>query len=71
MVILLRNRGPGPEWVGLGPAGSVWVLDFVWERFHNTSPGDYEGMFIKVGDTDTRKGSSQKKQQERPRLGCV
>ena len=26
---VLPDVGPGPEWVCLGPAGSVWVLDFV------------------------------------------
>ena len=43
---------------------SVWILDFVWERFHNTSPGDYEGTFIKAGDSKTRKGLAKRKQQE-------
>ena len=46
----------GPEWVGLGPADNVWVLDFVQERFHNTSPGDFWGMFIKAGDSETKEG---------------
>ena len=63
-MLLLTDRGPGPEQVCLGPASSMWVLDFMWERFHNTSPGDYEDTFIKAGDNETRKGSAQKKQQE-------
>ena len=49
------NRGPGPKQGCLGPAGRVWVLDFVQERFHNRNPSDYEGVFIKAGDTETRK----------------
>ena len=28
------------------------------------SPGDYEGAFIKAGDSETRKGLAQKQQQE-------
>ena len=41
--------GPGPEQDCLGPASSVWVLDFVQERFHITSLVDFESMFIKFG----------------------
>ena len=43
IVMLLLDRGPGPEWVCRGPAGSIWVLEFVYERVHKMSPGDYEG----------------------------
>ena len=32
------------------------VLDFVQEKFHNTSPGDFESMFIKAGDSETKEG---------------
>ena len=39
-IVILPNRGPGPEQVCLGPGVSVWVLDFVLERFRNTGPGD-------------------------------
>ena len=28
----------------------MWVLDFLQERFHNMSPGD----FIKAGDSETK-----------------
>ena len=34
----------------------VWVPDFVQERFHNMSLGDYDDAFIKSGDSETRKG---------------
>lgn len=37
----------------LCPAGSVWVLDFVQERSHNSSPSGFESMFIKLGDRET------------------
>ena len=40
---------PRPREGLLGPADSVWVLDFVQERFHNTSPGDYEDAFTEAG----------------------
>ena len=50
MPMVLSDKEPGPEWVCPGPAGSVWVFDFVKEKFHNMSPGDYENMFIKAGD---------------------
>ena len=36
----------------------------MWERFHNTSPGDYEDTFIKAGDSETRTGLALKKQEE-------
>ena len=52
---MLPDRGPGLERVCLGPASSVWVLDCVQERFHNTSPGDDEGKIIKAGDRGTRR----------------
>ena len=41
----------------------MWVLDFVQERFHNTSPGDDEGVFIEAVDSETRKGLGQKQQE--------
>ena len=34
------------------------------------SPGDYKDTFVKAGDSETRKGLAEKKQQETPRLGC-
>ena len=40
-------KGPEPR---AALAGSVWALDFTQGRFHNTSPGDFESMFIKAGD---------------------
>lgn len=39
---------------------SLWVLDFVQERLHNTSPGDFESMFITAEDSVKRKGLGQK-----------
>ena len=35
--------------------GNVWVLDFVQERFHDMSPGDFESTFIKAGGSETKK----------------
>ena len=55
-VTLLPYREPGPEPVCLGPSGRVWVLDFLQERFHHMSPGDYDDTFIKAGGSETRKG---------------
>lgn len=55
-VVLLLDRALGPKWVCLGPVCSVRVLDFVQRRFYNTSPGDCEGMFIKAGERETKKG---------------
>ena len=34
----------------------MWVLDFVQERFHSMSPGDFESTFIKAGDHETKEG---------------
>lgn len=74
MILVLPEMGPDPERVCLGPVGSMWVLDFVRGRFHRTSPGDFERMFIKAEFRETRKGLGQKQQQVRwgdePRLGC-
>ena len=54
--IRVTRQGTWP-WAGLPRAsGSVWVFDFIQERFRNTSPGDYEGTFIKAADSKTRKG---------------
>ena len=33
-----------------------WVLDFMWERFHDMSSGDLESMFITAGDSETQEG---------------
>ena len=35
---------------------NVWVLDFVLERFHYMSPGDFESMSVRAGDNEKRKG---------------
>ena len=67
---LCSLRKQGPIWVareryqtGTRPtvglpqtACSVWVPDFVQQRFNNMSPGDFDCMFIKAGDSETRKG---------------
>ena len=42
------------EWVCLGSADSMWILDSMQERFHNMSPTDFESMFIKPGDSQTK-----------------
>lgn len=55
LLYMLLEMRPGPERVCLGPASSVWVLDFVWEKFYNMSPENYEGTFINAGDSKTRK----------------
>ena len=34
----------------------MWVLDFMEQRFHNMSPGDFESVFIKAGDSETKGG---------------
>ena len=46
---MLPERGPGPGQDCLRVASSAWILDFVLEEFLKTSPGDFEGMFIKLG----------------------
>lgn len=55
-----------PEWglaqelVYLGLAGSVWVLDLVQGRFHNTNPGDFESTLVKAEDNETKEGHKVK-----------
>ena len=61
---LLLDKGPGPDWACLGPAVGCGFLT-VQERFHTTSPGDYEDPFIKAEDSEPRKSLAQKEQQER------
>lgn len=48
----------------LSGSANVWVLDFVQDKFHYMSSGDYEGTFIKAGVSKIRKILAQKKQQE-------
>lgn len=43
------QKGWGPEGVCLGLACSLWALNFMQERFHKMSPGDFENTFIKAG----------------------
>lgn len=55
VLILLPERGLALR--GLpGAADTVWALAFMQERFHNASPGDLGGMFMKAGDSKTKKG---------------
>ena len=35
---------------------NVWVLDFVRERWQDTSPGDFESTFIEAGDSEAKEG---------------
>ena len=34
----------------------MWVLDLASQRFHNTSSGDFNNMFIKARDSETKEG---------------
>ena len=34
----------------------VWVLDFVQEKIQDMSPGDFESLFIKVWNSETKEG---------------
>ena len=62
---LIVTGQDGPERVCLRLASSVWFLDFMWERFYNMSPGDFESMFTKVGTVKLGKSLVWKKQQEK------
>lgn len=33
-----------------------WVLNFMQKGFLSTSPGDFEDIFIKVGDSEIKEG---------------
>ena len=46
----------GLERVCFRPPCSMWVLDFMQKRFHNMRPADFERMFIKAGDSETKEG---------------
>lgn len=49
VVMMLLNRGPNPEWVCLGPAGSAWVLDFVQARFDKQVQVVMRERLLKLG----------------------
>ena len=49
----------------------MWVLDLVWERFHNTSPSDFESMFIKAGDSETEEGLRVEEVTGEPRWAAL
>ena len=34
----------------------MWGFDFVQERFHNMSPGDFQSMFMKAEGSATKEG---------------
>lgn len=67
---LFPERGPAPERVCLGPACSVWALDFVQERFPRTSPGGFESAFVKAGAAGHREDVGEK-QRRGPRRAAV
>ena len=54
-VLLLPDGIWQQKQVYLGPDGSVWIPDFMKERFHHTSPGDFESNLLKLGTTKQRK----------------
>lgn len=54
--------------LSLAPAGSVWILEFMQERFHIMGPSEFQRTAIKSGDSEKRKGLGQKKQQEGDQL---
>ena len=49
------GKRTSPERVCLGPTGSVWVLGFVQERFHNPTRGDWECIYYSW-DSETKEG---------------
>ena len=48
--------GTGLERVCLWLVCSVWVLDFMQERFHNMHPGDFGRTFVTAGDSEAKGG---------------
>ena len=36
----------------------MWVLDFCRRIIQDTNPGDFESMFVKAGDSETKEGLS-------------
>ena len=34
----------------------MWVLNFMQERFYVKGPGDFDNMFIKAEDSETKEG---------------
>ena len=52
----ITGQGLGPDQACLGPSGSVWVLDFMQERFHNKSPGEFESTFVNAENSETKEG---------------
>ena len=54
---MVTGKGLELRWVFSGMVWNVWAFDFVHEKFHNTSPCDFESVFIKIGDSETKEGS--------------
>ena len=52
----VAGKGSGLRQVCPGTVWNAWVLDFTQERFHAMSPGGFQNMFIKAGDSETKKG---------------
>ena len=40
------------------------------ERFHKTSPSDFESTFIKARDSETKEGLKVEESMREPRRGC-
>ena len=58
----VAGQGLCPEQAFLGPAGSVWVLDFMQERFYYTRPDDVKTMFIKAGTLKKKREGLEKEE---------
>ena len=49
----------------------MWALDLVQERFYRTNSGDFESMFMKVVNTETKEGLRRRINKREPRQCSV
>ena len=52
----VAGKGSGPRQVCPGTVWNAWVLDFMQERFHNKSPGEFESTFVNAENSETKEG---------------
>lgn len=59
------------EWICLRQACSVWVLDFMQERFQKTNLGDFESTFIEAENSETKEVFGRRSNRREPRKCSV
>lgn len=69
---IVTGQEPYLEWVCFKPSCIMWALDFVQERFHNTSPSDFESIvpLLKLGTVKQGRAQDIRNNRGEPRQAC-